>query len=111
MAAPAPLAASNSPRAAPLTIDFMASHPFIGEDGEAVGTACLPFALHRNTTLKDLLDGVIAGYEVGGRMGEALRIRPGMHVDACWPALGAAAGGVRLCGGSARQARDTARLR
>jgi 2-methylcitrate dehydratase PrpD len=81
-----------------------------GRPGVAVIAACLPFALHRNTTLEKLLDGVIAGYEVGGRMGEALRIRPGMHVDACWPALGAAAGVVRLCGGSAHQARDAVEI-
>ena len=77
-----------------------------GRPGVAVIAACLPLAIERDATLGQLLDAVIAGYEVGGRMGEALRIRPGMHVDACWPALGAAAGVARLCGGSAQQARD-----
>lgn len=77
-----------------------------GRPGVAVIAASLPLALKRDATLAQLVDAVIAGYEVGGRMGEALRIRPGMHVDACWPALGAAAGVVRLCAGSPRQARD-----
>jgi 2-methylcitrate dehydratase PrpD len=77
-----------------------------GRPGVAVIAACLPLALRRDATLTELVDAVIVGYEVGGRMGEALRIRPGMHVDASWPALGAAAGAVRLCGGTARQARD-----
>lgn len=39
----------------------------------------------------DLLRAVVVGYEVGARMGAALRIAPGMHVDANWPSLGAAA--------------------
>lgn len=77
-----------------------------GRPGVAVIAACLPLALKRGATLAELVDALIAGYEVGGRMGEALRIRPGMHVDASWPALGAAAGAARLCGGTARQARD-----
>jgi 2-methylcitrate dehydratase PrpD len=75
-----------------------------GRPGVAVIAACLASARDRH--LGNLLDAVIAGYEVGGRMGEALRIRPGMHVDACWPALGAAAAAVRLQGGTAREARD-----
>jgi 2-methylcitrate dehydratase PrpD len=81
-----------------------------GRPGVAVIAACLPLALKRDATLGKLVDAVVAGYEVGGRMGEALRIRPGMHVDACWPALGAAAGVARLCGGTARQARDAVEI-
>jgi len=42
-------------------------------------------------TLAELLRAVVVGYEVGARMGAALRISPGMHVDANWPSLGAAA--------------------
>jgi len=77
-----------------------------GRPGVAVIAACLPLALHRNASLGELVASVIAGYEVGARMGEALRIRPGMHVDAGWPALGAAAGAARLCGATVRRARD-----
>lgn len=42
-------------------------------------------------TLGDALRAAVVGYEVGARMGAALRIGPGMHVDANWPSLGAAA--------------------
>lgn len=42
-------------------------------------------------SLAELLRAVVVGYEVGARMGAALRIAPGMHVDANWPSLGAAA--------------------
>lgn len=38
------------------------------------------------------------GYEVAARAGEAWRIRPGMHVDGSWHALGAAATAARLLG-------------
>jgi 2-methylcitrate dehydratase PrpD len=37
-------------------------------------------------------------------MGEAVRMAPGMHVDATWPGFGVAAAAVRLSGGSAAQA-------
>jgi 2-methylcitrate dehydratase PrpD len=72
-----------------------------GRPGVPVIAACLAFP---DGNLGELLDALIVGYEVGGRMGEALRIRPGMHVDASWPSLGAAAAVVRLKRGSARQA-------
>jgi len=39
------------------------------------------------------------GYEVAGRLGAALRISPGMHVDGVWGAFGAAAAVVTLRGG------------
>jgi len=35
-------------------------------------------------TLGDALRALVRGYEVGGRLGERLRIRPGMHVDGTW---------------------------
>lgn len=42
-------------------------------------------------TIGECLRAVVIGYEVGARMGAVLRIAPGMHVDANWPSLGAAA--------------------
>lgn len=42
-------------------------------------------------TLGDVVRATVVGYEVGARMGAALRISAGMHVDANWPSLGAAA--------------------
>ena len=38
-----------------------------------------------------VLHALALGYEVGARAGEIWRIRPGMHVDGSWHALGAAA--------------------
>ena len=50
-----------------------------------------------------LLRALVLGYEVGARMGALLRIAPGMHVDANWPALGAAAAAASAMGLDARQ--------
>ena len=51
-----------------------------------------------------LLRGRALGYEVGARAGELWRIRPGMHVDGSWHALGAAAAAAWLGGGDAARA-------
>ena len=66
-----------------------------GRPGVGVIAACLPLALRDGTSLRRLLDALVAGYEIGARLGEWLRIKPGMHVDAGWPALGVAAGDVQ----------------
>lgn len=65
-----------------------------GRPGVPVIAACL--ARGSKASYGAVLEAVITGYEVGGRMGEALRIRPGMHVDASWPSLGVAAAVARL---------------
>lgn len=77
-----------------------------GRPGVPVIAAALPLAHARDATLGELLDAIVAGYEVGARMGEWLRIRPGMHVDAGWPAFGVAAAATRLLGGSPDDALD-----
>jgi len=51
-----------------------------------------------------LLRGLILGYELGARAGELWRIRPGMHVDGSWHALGAAAAAAWISGGDAARA-------
>jgi 2-methylcitrate dehydratase PrpD len=51
-----------------------------------------------------LLRALVIGYEVGARAGEIWRIRPGMHVDGGWHALGAAAACAALTGGDAARA-------
>ncbi|HET7668937.1 MAG TPA: MmgE/PrpD family protein [Burkholderiales bacterium] len=79
-----------------------------GRPGVPVIAACL--GMNADVSLGAFIDAVIAGYEVGGRMGEQLRIKPGMHVDASWPALGAAAGAVHLMKGSAKEARAAIEL-
>lgn len=48
------------------------------------------------STLGEVLQAVVFGYEIGGRFGEALRVRPGMHVDGGWGSLAATAAACRL---------------
>lgn len=67
-----------------------------GRPGVAALAAIWPSVL--DTSLGELLRAVVVGYEVGARMGAALRIAPGMHVDANWPSLGAAAAAACLSG-------------
>lgn len=69
-----------------------------GRPGVALIAALLPLAVQRGATLGGLVDAFVLGYEVGARAGAWLRIGPGMHVDANWPALGVAAGVARLLG-------------
>lgn len=69
-----------------------------GRPALALIGALLPLAVQRGDTLETLLNALIAGYEAGGRAGGWLRIRPGMHVDGNWPALGVAAGVGLLLG-------------
>ena len=48
------------------------------------------------STLGEVLHAILAGYEIGGRFGEALRVRPGMHVDGGWGSLAGTAASSRL---------------
>ncbi len=75
-----------------------------GRPGVPVIAACAALAQARGSTLQELLRAVIAGYEIGGRLGEVMRIVQGMHVDATWPVFGVATAAARLSGGSAAQA-------
>jgi 2-methylcitrate dehydratase PrpD len=71
--------------------------------------ACAPalaLALAHPTALAELLGALVAGYEVGGRLGEAFRIKPGMHVDGGWGTFGAVAVAARLRGLDARTTLD-----
>lgn len=81
-----------------------------GRPGVPVIAACLALAQVRSTTLNELICAIVTGYEIGGRLGEVLRIAPGMHVDGTWPGLGVAAAAVRLSGGSAEQALTAVRI-
>jgi 2-methylcitrate dehydratase PrpD len=58
--------------------------------------ALIALGVTRRATLNAIIASLIAGYEVGARAGGWLRIKPGMHVDGNWPAMGAAAGTSRL---------------
>lgn len=75
-----------------------------GRPGVAVLASLSALAQIRGRRLGDVLDALAAGYETGARIGAALRIAPGMHVDATWPAFGVAAAMPRLEGGTARAA-------
>lgn len=69
-----------------------------GRPGVAAVAAVLPLVAYRGGTLGEALTAVRFGYEIGGRLGEVLRIKPGMHVDATWPSMGAAAGAAAAIG-------------
>jgi len=81
-----------------------------GRPGVPVIAACHALAQALKRSFAATLRAIIAGYEAGGRMGEAVRMAPGLHVDATWPGFGVAVAVVRLSGGSARQALDAVRI-
>nr|WP_272876082.1 MmgE/PrpD family protein [Neoroseomonas soli] len=81
-----------------------------GRPGLAVAPLCIAALAEGRVTLGEALAAFALGYEVAGRAGEAWRIRPGMHVDGSWHALGAAAAAVRLAGGDAAAAARAVRL-
>jgi hypothetical protein len=81
-----------------------------GRPALAVAPLALAALAEGRATLRDALAAFALGYEVGGRAGEAWRIRPGMHVDGSWHALGAAAAAARLAGGDAEGAARAVRL-
>ena len=69
-----------------------------GRPGVAAVAALLPLAVVGDRGLDATTDALALAYEVGARAGGWLRIRPGMHVDGNWPALGVAAGVARIIG-------------
>ncbi len=69
-----------------------------GRPGIPAIAAGLPLAVANGASFADLLRAVVTGYETGGRLGEVMRIRPGMHVDATWSCMDAAATAARLIG-------------
>ena len=69
-----------------------------GRPGLHAISAAVPLALVKNSTLGDLLSAIVTGYEIGGRIGIAYRIRAGMHVDGTWGTFAAVAAAGRLLG-------------
>ena len=69
-----------------------------GRPGVPAVAALLPLAVAGDRGLDATADALALAYEVGARAGGWLRIKPGMHVDGNWPALGVAAGVARLLG-------------
>lgn len=67
-----------------------------GRPGLHAFAPVLALSLAGNRTLGEALRALVVGYEIGGRLGEVLRARPGMHVDGTWGLFGAAAAAARL---------------
>ncbi len=67
-----------------------------GRPGLHAFAPVLALGLARNYSLAQTLAALVAGFEVGGRLGEYLRIRPGMHVDGIWGTFAAVTGAARL---------------
>jgi len=67
-----------------------------GRPGLHAFPPALCLALAQDRSLGDALSALVAGYEVAGRLGECLRIPPGMHVDGTWGTFGAAAAAAFL---------------
>ena len=61
----------------------------------AISAIIGPALLHAKP-LGAVLDAIAAGYEIGGRLGIVLRIRPGMHVDGTWGSFAATAATCHL---------------
>ncbi len=74
-----------------------------GRPGLHALSAIIGPALARPTSLAALLEALIAGYEIGGRLGAICRIKPGMHVDGTWGSFAAAAAFARRQGLSPEQ--------
>lgn len=69
----------------------------------------IALGLARGASLGDSLAALVAGYEVAGRLGEVMRIRPGMHVDGTFGVYGAAVAAARLAGLGPADALDAIR--
>jgi 2-methylcitrate dehydratase PrpD len=67
-----------------------------GRPGLHAFAAALALGLARHHSLDETLCALVAGFEVAGRLGEYLRIAPGMHVDGTWGTFGAIAAAARL---------------
>ncbi len=67
-----------------------------GRPGLHTFAAALPLGLSGTHTLGETLAALTAGFEIAGRLGEYLRIRPGMHVDGIWGTFGAVTAACRL---------------
>jgi len=81
-----------------------------GRPGLSVLAACNALAGIKPHSYQDIVSAYIVGYEVAGRIGETLRVGPGMHVDGAWPCFGVAAAVVRLLGGTSAQALVAVRI-
>jgi 2-methylcitrate dehydratase PrpD len=81
-----------------------------GRPALAVAPLCIAALAAGRVSLRAAHNAFALGYEIAGRAGEIWRIRPGMHVDGSWHALGAAAAAARLAGGDEAEVARAIRL-
>jgi 2-methylcitrate dehydratase PrpD len=74
-----------------------------GRPGLHAVPAAVSMGLDRGASLATTLDALVVGYEMGGRLGAAWRIRDGMHVDGTWGTVAAAAAASALLNDRARE--------
>lgn len=67
-----------------------------GRPGLHAIPVAVSLGLARHATFGQVLDAIVSGYEIGGRAGEAMRIRPGLHVDGTWGVFAASAAAARI---------------
>ena len=67
-----------------------------GRPGVAAVAAIWSLGSQMGSTITQMTDALITGYEVGSRLGEVMRIKKGMHVDGTFTCLGAAAAASKL---------------
>jgi 2-methylcitrate dehydratase PrpD len=72
--------------------------PAHGRPGLHAIPPALALGLAERRPLGDVLRAALIGYEVGARLGTALRIRPGMHVDGTWGLVAATASAGAMLG-------------
>ena len=81
-----------------------------GRPALAVAPLCIAALAAGRVSLRAAHNAFALGYEIAGRAGEIWRIRPGMHVDGSWHAMGAAAASAALAGGNAAEVARAIRL-
>jgi 2-methylcitrate dehydratase PrpD len=81
-----------------------------GRPALAVAPLCIAALAAGRVSPRAVHNAFALGYEIAGRAGEIWRIRPGMHVDGSWHALGAAAAAARLTGGDVAEVARAIRL-
>ena len=81
---------------------FARGHPAVH-----VLPALLALAQERRSDAASFLAALVAGYEVGSRLGAASQLRGSMHPHGTWGTIGAAAACARLLGRDAAAMRET----
>ena len=81
---------------------FSRGHPAVH-----VLPALLALSETQGADAEGFLSALVAGYEVGSRLGAASQLRAAMHPHGTWGTVGAAAACARLLGGNAATLRET----